>query len=259
MELILNEVSYKSKKQECLLNNISYTFKDGITFVNGLSGLLIKELLFQEVKASCGYVCLDSDGKIYDIAYLSNETSFTKESLKDEILYLTKLYNLKYKDIDKRLKDSLTMANLDYRYIDMKFCDMSLNELKKCSLVVSLYLNAKIFILDYFEKQMSSKDIEYLKKLVYKLSSMYNKNVIICSNKIDLFLNIIKNIVIFKEGSIVFNKSIKEVYNNDLYKYIDEPNIISFIKYLDTKKHKFDQYIDIKELLKAIYRDVENK
>ena len=31
------------------------------------------------------------------------------------------------------------------------------------------------------------------------------------------------------------------------------------IKYLDKKGHKFDHYIDIKELLKAIYRDVENK
>jgi len=259
MELIFNEVNYKSNSQECLLNNITYTFKNGVTFVNGLSGLLIKKLLFQELKLKSGYVCLDSDGKVYDVSYLSNNVSFEKNNLKEEILYLTKLYNLKYKDVDKRLKDSLLMANLNYKYLEMNFADMSLNELKKCFLVVSLYLNTKIFIFDYFEKQMSSKDIEYLKKLVYKLSSMYNKNIIICSNNIDLFLNIIKNIVIFKDGNLVFNKSIKEVYDDELYKYIDEPKIINFIKYLDSKNHKFDHYIDIKELLKAIYRDVENK
>ena len=259
MELILNEVTYKSLKQEYSLNNITYTFKNSVTFVNGIRGLLLKELLFQEVSADSGYVCLDDNGKIYDIAYLSNDVSFSKSNLKEEVEYYTKLYNLKYKNIEKRLRDSLIMANLDFRYLYMSFEDMSLNELKKCFLVVSLYLNAKIFIFDYYEKQMSSKDIEYLKKLVSKLNKMYNKNIIICSNNIDLYLNIIKDIIVFKDGNIVFNKSNKEVYNNDLYKYIDEPNIISFIKYLDSKKHKFDHYIDIKELLKAIYRDVENK
>ena len=119
------------------------------------------------------------------------------------------------------------------------------------------FLNPKVIILDFFEKNLSNNIVEYIKKLVYKLNKMYDKNIIICSNNIDIYLNIIKDIVIFDKGNIVYQGN--DLYNSKIYKYIDEPNIVSFIKYLDRKGHKFDRYIDIKELLKAIYRDVENK
>ena len=43
------------------------------------------------------------------------------------------------------------------------------------------------------------------------------------------------------------------------YKYIDMPDVIRFNKYLKENNHVFDNYIEMKELLKAIFRDVENK
>ena len=153
----------------------------------------------------------------------------------------------------------MKMANLDPKYLNEDYSILSTTILKKMSLAIALFINPKILIFDNYDKQMSNKDIEYFKKLVYKLNKMYNKNIIVSSNNIDNYLNIITNIVILDNGKIVFNGTNKDLYDNKLYKYIDEPNIISFIKYLDKKGHKFDNYIDIKELLKAIYRDVENK
>ena len=44
MEIILDNVYYESKTREENINNISYTFKNSITFVSGISLKLIKDL-----------------------------------------------------------------------------------------------------------------------------------------------------------------------------------------------------------------------
>ena len=259
MEIILDNLNYESKKEEENLNNITYTFNNSITFVNGLSSKLLVDLLFLEKESKSGIIALDKTGKKYDITYINNESDFNKNNIYEEIQYLNKLYKLNIKDIDVKIRDALKMVNLDITYLGEEFKTMSTAELKLIKLAIALILNSKIIILDYFEKNLSYNNINYIKKLLTKLNKMYNKNIIIFSNDINTYLNIIQNIVIFKCGNIVFNGNKDDLYKNDLYKYIDEPEIISFIKYLETKGHKFDNYIDIKELLKAIYRDVENK
>ena len=259
MELILDNVTYKSKKINENLNNISYTFKQGINFVNGIDALLIKDLLFQTKKTKDGYIALDKKGKAYDIAYISSNIKHYRNNLHEEIDYLNKAYNINYKNIDKRIKDALTMINLDITYMSENFVDMSNNELKLVNLAIALIFNAKIIILDYFEKGMPFNQINYIKKLLSKLNKMYNKNIIIFSDDIDCYINIVNNILVINNGNIVFEGTNKDLYNDNLYKYIDEPSIISFIKYLNNNNHTFDNYIDIKELLKAIFRDVESK
>ena len=259
MEIILDNVSYSSNHLEEQLNNVNYIFKESITFVNGISAKLLYDLLFSNKKCKSGYVALNKTGKYYDVVYLSNNISFNKSNIYEEVTYLNDYYHLNIKRVDKRIKDALKMVNLDVTYLRKSFSEMSMSELKLSKIAISLYLNPKILIFDYFEKGLNFKDINYLKKLVSKLNKMYNKNIIIFSNDIDNYLNIIKNIVIFNEGNIVFDKNSSNLYDNDLYNYIAKPYIIEIIEYLNKKGHKFDNYIDIKELLKAIYRDVENK
>ena len=259
MEIILDNVNYKSKNIEGNLNNVSYSIKNGVNFIYGIDATLIKDLLFQNKVTKSGYVALNKSGKKYEISFITKDNNFHKSNLNDEVVYLNKLYKLNYEDVDKRIKDALKMVNLDVTYMSENFEDMSFNELKLIKLVIALILNSKIIVLDYFEKEMPFNQINHIKKLLLKLNKMYNKNIIIFSNDIECYLNIISNIVIFNDGNIVFEGTNKDLYNNDIYKYIDEPKIISFIKYLRSKNHLFDDYIDIKELLKAIYRDVENK
>lgn len=253
MEIILDKI--KSN----ILNNVSYTFKNSITFVNGISLKDIKELLFLEKRPINGRVYLSERGLKKDIAYLSNEVNFIKNNLEEEMYYYFKLYKLNYRNIDKKINDSLKMLNLSNIYLKKEFNIMSSNELKLCDFALKMFLNPKIIILDYYDKTLPNNIIEYIKKLVLKLNKMYDKNIIISSNNIELYLNIIKDIVIFNNGDIVFTGDKTSFYDSTLYNYIDEPKIVNFIKYINKKGHKFDSYIDIKELLKAIYRDVENK
>ncbi len=260
MEIIIDNVKYTSSIQNESLNNVSYTFNNGITFCSGLRGSIIKELLFLEKETSNGYIYLDKKGYRSDIAYLSNkQCEFNKDNLLDELIYLSNLYSLNTINIKEKAIKAVKMVNLNSKMLYKSFNIMSNVELKLSQLVISLFLNAKIFILDNFEKNFTYKNVEYIKKLLYKLNKSYNKSVIIFSNNIELFMNIIDNIIIFKNGKIVYRGDKSNLYDNNLYKYIDKPDIIQFVNYLELKGHKFDNYIDLKELLKAIYRDVENK
>ena len=53
---------------------------------------------------------------------------------------------------------------------------------------------------------------------------------------------------------ISFDK--KDLYNEKIYKYLDKPKIVDFILYLKKKGKTFDNYTEMKEILKAIYREV---
>ncbi len=131
MEIILDDVYVESKVREENLNNISYTFKNSITFVNGISLKLIKELLFLE-KEYLGNVYLSSRSNKKDIAYLNNSPVFKKDNLYEELEYLNKIYKLNYSNLNKKISDSIRMANLDMSYIYKEFDDMTANELKLC-------------------------------------------------------------------------------------------------------------------------------
>lgn len=261
MELILKDVSLKTEKINKNLINANYTFKEGITFCNGLSGKILKELLFQERKIDNGIVMVSEYATKKDIGVVgwSTDIDFNKNNLTDEIIYLINEYSLNYKDAAKRIRDALLMVGLNTNYLDVYFSDLSSTELKKLSLALMLFVNPKIMILDYYDKNLCDSDIVYLRKLIHKLSTMYNKTIIICSDNISPYLSVIDNIVIFNEGIIKFTGNKNDLYDDNLYKFIDEPDIISFIKYANSKGHKLENYVDIKELIKAIYRDVENK
>ena len=144
-------------------------------------------------------------------------------------------------------------------YSNCYFSDLSNGEIKKIKLALALFVNSKIIILDYYDKGLSSKDREYLCKLLRKISKMYHKNIIVCSDNLNDYINVVDRIIIFNNGLLVLDKDKNEIYDDDIYKYIEMPDIIKMIKYLEVNNHYFDHYIEPNELLKAIYRDVENK
>lgn len=261
MELILKDATYKSIKKDNNLCNLNYTFKEGVTFMYGLSGSCLKHLLYQEYKCQSGYVMVNKKATQKDFGYvgLKNYKDFKTDIVCNEMNYINDYYHLNYKNINKRIDNALTLVGLSIKYHNAEFKNLSLGELKKIQLACVLFMNPKIIVFDYYDKNMPNKDIEYLNKLINKLVKMYNKNIIICSDNISLYLNSINRIIVFKNGSLMFNGKISDIYNDELYKYIEMPKIIEFIKYLNNQGHSMDKYIDIKELLKAIYRDVENK
>ena len=73
MEIILNKVSCSSVNEERKLNNVSCTFKSSnITFVSGISGRLLRDLLIGKKIKVNGSLEIKPAGTIRDIGYLSN-------------------------------------------------------------------------------------------------------------------------------------------------------------------------------------------
>ena len=262
MEIVLKKVSCSAVNEERKLNNVTCTFKSGnITFVSGISGRLLRDLLIGKKGKSSGSIEISPAGTIKDIGYLSNNPlkEFKTKTVYEEMNYLGDLYNLDYEDRNKKMYDALKLVELNDSYLRRSFVTLSTTEIKRIQLALILFYNPLVYVFDYFEKSFNYKDIDYLKKVLRKLKSNYNKNIIIVSDNISYFLDTLDEYIIFNKGKVVVTGDKKDLYNEDLYKYIKCPKIISFIKMVKDKDINLSNYLDINELIKGIYRSVEGK
>ena len=84
----------------------------------------------------------------------------------------------------------------------------------------------------------------------------YNKTVIFITNKLDNIIDCIDFILVVENKKVVMELSVKDIYFDKIYDYIEMPDIIDFVKTARKKYPKLDDYTDIKELIKGIYRGV---
>jgi energy-coupling factor transporter ATP-binding protein EcfA2 len=261
MEIILKDLKVKSVKSDKKINNVNYVFKDNsINFCYGLSGELIKDLLYGKKDIINGYIYVNEKGSFLDIGYIGNFDKILKgKCFLDDLNYINDEYELKTKDIIKKGIDSLKLVGLEEVFLNKNYNEMSTGEYKLIEFSYILFINPKVIILDYFFKGLVYRDIENIKKILKKLKTKYKKNIIIINDKIDIFLDIVDNYVIFDKGKIATMGDKNDLYNDKIYKYIDCPKIINFVKLARENNIALLDYIDIKELIKAIYRDVEAK
>ncbi len=151
-----------------------------------------------------------------------------------------------------KAESSLKMVLLDESYIDKKANDLSIGELKKVSLAKALIDAKDYLVLDYFDKNFNHKEIDYFIRLMKRMTSDYQKTVILFTNDITVLWNNIKELLIVDEYSVI-NTIPKEKY----FEFIDkanEPEIIRFIKLMKELGLNIENYKNTQDLLKAIYR-----
>lgn len=151
-----------------------------------------------------------------------------------------------------KAQSSLKMVLLDESYIDKKANDLSISELKKVSLAKALIDAKDYLVLDYFDKSFNHKEIDYFIRLMKRMTSDYQKTVILFTNDITVLWNNIKELLIVDEYSVI-NIIPKEKY----FEFIDkanEPEIIRFIKLMKELGLNIENYKNTQDLLKAIYR-----
>lgn len=262
MELILKDLSVKSVKKDQVIKKVNYTFKDNcITYCYGISVKVLRDLLIQHKKQTSGYIMINDHGYVSDIGYLGNNPlkELKCKNFREEVIRINEEYGLNIDNIDNKIGQSLLMVGLNERYQLRSYNTLSLGELKKINLALILIANPKIIIVDYYEKGLNYKDLCSLKNILKKLKNKYQINVIVCSDDLDKYINIVDKFVIFDKGIKVLEGNIDAIYNEEIYRYIEMPAIISFVKNCRSRGHDLLDYIDLKELIKAIYRDVEAK
>ncbi|MDE6292435.1 MAG: hypothetical protein K2L98_02005, partial [Bacilli bacterium] len=108
---------------------------------------------------------------------------------------------------------------------------------------------------DYFDVGLIYKEQKKLIKIIHNLANEGFKMVVISKDLV--FLNqVVDTLLIIKNDKIIYDKSMKEIFKEDKLD-IDMPEIIKFIKLANKKNKKIDYTFDSLELLKDIYRSVD--
>lgn len=153
--------------------------------------------------------------------------------------------------------NALKLVMLDSNILEKKGSELSTAEIKKVALAKALIENKEIIVLDYFEKELNHKEKENYKRLFKKLANDTNKTILIYTNDIT-FLWDIADSIFFVDNEQVINTYEKHNYF-DLIELVDKPIISKFLNEIRKKGIKIEDYKDIKDLLKAVYRIKEKE
>lgn len=153
--------------------------------------------------------------------------------------------------------NALKLVMLDNSILNKKGTELSNGEIKAVSLAKELIANKEIIVLDYFEKELNSREKENYKRLLKKLSQDFNKMIIIYTNDLTFLWDICEEIM-YVDNDNVINTCQKNDYFK-LIELVDKPIISNFVEKIRAKGIKIEDYKDIKDLLKAIYRIKEKE
>lgn len=144
----------------------------------------------------------------------------------------------------------LKMLGLDKSILNKKRNEI--NNLEESLLIIAWQLlQHKYLVLYYLDTLLNYKEKLYLKHIINKIAHEYNIKTLVFTNDIKFCFNMVDKILIINNKQIDRILS-NDFYNLDIYNYIDIPDIISFVS--SNKNKKLENYIDVSELLKGIYR-----
>lgn len=263
MEIVFSSVSLEHPvTKEVILKDVSFEVKEGKMI--GISGKHLSKVmnmisLLLPVKGTIlidGNAFLTRDPMISKkIGDMTSALIFTNDTVAKELEQTYLMYYPK-DSMEKRIKEVCKMSLLSTEILTRHPNTLSTTEKKKVALAKILLQNPDILVLEDFPYGLSYQDQEYYKKLFRKLCGNYHKSVVISTNQTDFFFNSIDELFVFSNKKIVYQGDRNIFYEEGLYQYIDCPEIISCIFYLRSKGHRIPNYYEVKELLKAIYRDV---
>lgn len=141
------------------------------------------------------------------------------------------------------LDESVFQKNLKY---------LSRTECKKLRFILALLSGSKILVFQDFEQGFYKKERSYYQKLFKKLTK-YGKSILYITNDVSFLIGLVSEFILFGEKK---QTVVKHFYDKQIYEHLDKPEVVSFVEYLGTKGIMMEPYIEMKEVLKAIYRDV---
>lgn len=177
------------------------------------------------------------------------------EKVKDNLE--NELTNKKYSK-SKRIEDSLKLVNLNADILNKNIDELTYIELKKLSFIMAVINNPRIIILENFTEGLSNSEKYSLSILLRMLKNKYSKIIILIGKDTDYYYRISDYIFLTKDKKIIKygNKNILQDIELLNKNNIKVPYIVEFIN--EYKKHnkEFNDYNNILDLIKAIYRDI---
>ena len=198
--------------------------------------------------------------KITVVLGIDTDLNIDEENLEKDFLQGTKLrdyINNKFNTIsDVKIEEAYKICLLTDKDLDKSLNVLSSSEIEKVELMIKLLENREVIILSDFDINFLNKELNYFKILFKKMVTKYNKTIVLITNKLDKIMDIVDFILVVEDKKVILEVSAKDIYYDKIYDTIDTPDIIEFVKMIRKKHVKMDEYIDIKELIKAIYRSI---
>lgn len=274
MEIKFNNLTYfrdfDTKWEHPVLSKISLSFEEGK--INGLvstEGATIGELITLIIKPSSGELCYENmcvSKKSYvkniaqlrkKIAYLPRSIIiFEEATVYDEIgKLLSKI--IKEDDYEKKIYGVMKLVNLPEEMMNYNPNNLSYSNKKRLQLALAFCRNPQVIIFDNYDKGFNFRDQELLKKVLIKLKNKYHKTIIYITNELTSLLNLADNLMIIdKTGSLIYQEK-ASFFDQKIYFSQQMPPIVDFIFTCRKNGHEIPNYLDVKEIIKAVYRNVK--
>lgn len=153
--------------------------------------------------------------------------------------------------------NALKLVMLDESILEKRGIELSSSEIKASILAKALIDNKEIIVLEYFEKELNHKEKENYKRLFKKLANDTNKTILIYTNDLTFLWDIADQVLLVDNNQVINTYEKKDYFK--IIEKVDPPIISEFISKIREKGIKIEDYKDIKDLLKAIYRIKEQE
>lgn len=177
-------------------------------------------------------------------ANYNKENKLEPSSIKEQLLAISS---------QNKIIKVFKMLGIDQSALEKNVDSLNFLEEKLIMLAKQLLIGKEL-ILNFLEKGLNEKERIYLKRVIKKLAHDYKVKVLVFTNDLDFLLNFIDKVVILENNEIKSVISNKDLYNENIYQYIDMPDIIAFVKKCQNLGKRLDNYIDVSEVLKGLYR-----
>lgn len=190
----------------------------------------------------------------------NNGESFFSKTVRDEIELVLKNYKYSREQMDYKVKEISEIMNFDKNFLLRNPLNLSSGESRLVMIASAIAHNPNLIILDEVTAGLDCSNKKLVINLIKRLKEEYGKTVILISNDVDLLIKFVDNVVVIDNGKIISSGKKMDVFTNteifDKYN-IELPSIIQFSKLVSEKKNKkIGYYDDIKDLMKAVYRNV---
>lgn len=258
MEIIkFKEVECRLNIEKPILKDLNIDILDG--FIYGIIGnsesgkTSFLELINKTKPITKGEIILNTK----KIAFVNYKEDFLMDTIEKELKEVLVEKNIKNNSL---ILKSLNMVGLNKYYLALNTNKISLSEKRLLSISKALITSPKVLLLDDITSGLDRNSKKELLRLLKDINKKYNVTILIASNDIN-FINLIStHLIVLDNGKVIVEGLKENVFNKDALlnkRKINLPDILEFInKVEDENKIKLGIYDDVKDLIKAVYRNV---
>ena len=194
------------------------------------------------------------------IVPLELEYNYFCETVYDLMIYEIKRKNIRLKNSEKKIKDSLIIVGLEENYLERKLTTLSSSEKKIVQLAIALISNPEVIVIEDIFKYLDKNWEKKIIMLLQKIKEQYSKTIVLASDTSEEIYKYTTNLIIFKNDKILATGNTYEIMQRvDFLKKnrISIPKIVEFTYLAKKKKNiKIDYHKDVRDIIKDIYKHV---